>query len=94
MSARMPLHPELKALLDMVAAEGGQSLESLTTGQNRAPGARFIAMTGQPEQVARVRDMTAPGPAGDIPVRVYTRPARPLPRPGVLPRRRLGDRRP
>lgn len=67
----MPLHPQAQALLQQMAAQGLPAPESMTVAQNRALIGDLADLGGPPEQVARVVDTSAPGPAGDIPVRVY-----------------------
>ena len=50
-------------------------------------------MGSAPEAIAAVDDRRIPGPAGEIPVRIYTPTgSAPFPAAGVLPRRRLGAR--
>jgi acetyl esterase len=66
------LHPEARALLEMMEAQGGPPLE--TQDPIEARGARLEPMKllgGQPEQLARVENLSAPGPGGDIPLRLY-----------------------
>jgi acetyl esterase len=72
----MPLHPQSKAVLDAMAAQGGKPLEECTPAEiraTRAQGAEAMAAMAGPEQrVARVENRTIPGTAaGPIPVRVY-----------------------
>ncbi len=66
------LHPEVRALLEMMDAQEMPPLESQDPVEAR--GARVEGMKmmgGQPIEIGRVEDMSVPGPAGDIPVRVY-----------------------
>lgn len=67
----MPVHPQVKIILDGLAAAEGPTLAELGPEQARA---MFKQMTllEQPEDVARVDDRAIPGPGGDIPLRVYT----------------------
>jgi acetyl esterase len=68
----MPLDPQAKALLDQMAEANAPPIEQLSPEQARE---MFLAMrdlAGPPETVAGVENRTVPGPAGDIPVRVYT----------------------
>jgi acetyl esterase len=44
----------------------------MTVPDARAATAGFLALQGEPVEVASVQDRTVPGPAGEIPVRVYT----------------------
>jgi acetyl esterase len=64
----MPLDPQAKAILDQMAALNMPALHTLTPQQARQRPAAQIAG----EEVAHVEDRTVPGPAGAIPVRVYT----------------------
>jgi len=67
----MPLDPQAKVVLDMLNAAPPMDLDTL-----EAPAMRefFDAMSLPTEvaEVAKVLDRTIPGPAGEIPVRVYT----------------------
>ena len=66
----MPLNPQFKALLDQMAAAGGPPLIEMPIADARA---MYRAM--QPKSdiaVGNVQDRTIPGPASDIPVRIYT----------------------
>jgi acetyl esterase len=67
----MPVHPQVQTLLDGLAAAGGPALQELEPEAARAM-YRSLASMETKEEVARVDDRTVPGPAGDIPVRVYT----------------------
>src|SRR5579863_591894 len=67
----MPLDPDMKALLDQMAAAKLQSFHQMTPKAAREQMARGIA-AGSSEPVARVEDRKVPGPGGDIPVRIYT----------------------
>ncbi|PVZ07954.1 alpha/beta hydrolase [Actinomycetospora cinnamomea] len=78
----MPVHPEAQTLLDALAEQGMPPIECMTVPQAREACAAFIDLQPPPEDVADVTDRTIPGPAGDIPVRIYT-PAGAGPR-GVL----------
>jgi acetyl esterase len=71
----MPLHPQAKAILDQMAAQGGKPVEQITPAEVRADRARTAetraAMAAPSQAMARVQDDVIPGPAGSIPVRVY-----------------------
>jgi uncharacterized membrane protein YoaK (UPF0700 family) len=87
----VPLHPQVEALLNLMAEQGGAPPETMTVAQNRAMIREMAAVSGPPEPVAAVRDDRA----GDVPVRIYTpEGAGPFPTVVLLPRRRLGRRRP
>ncbi len=72
---------DMQAVLDQLAALGARPVETLSVEQARAqpsPADAVKALLRQqerstaPEPVGSVRDRTVPGPAGPIPVRVYT----------------------
>jgi acetyl esterase len=67
----MPLDPVVKALLDQAAALNLPSLNTLSAPEARAAFSATRLAAGEPEPVARVEDRSIPGPAGDIPVRIY-----------------------
>jgi acetyl esterase len=65
------LHPQCKAFLDQLASMGGTPLHEMTPLEAR--GMALPPELGGPEQaVHQVIDRTVPGPAGRIPVRIYT----------------------
>lgn len=69
----MPLDPAVKAMLENMKAAGFPELDSLPPVQLRKVTAEmFAAQRLKPEAIARVEDRKIPGPAGSIPVRVYT----------------------
>ncbi|HEY1633261.1 MAG TPA: alpha/beta hydrolase [Acidimicrobiales bacterium] len=70
----MPLDPQIEALLEQMAA-----METVDYGEVTPEGLRQVmkmiaAADGPPEAVDSVRDASADGPGGSIPIRVY-RPA-------------------
>ena len=66
----MPVTAEVKTILDLLAAFEGPPIDQITPGEMRANyGAMSAAATKA--DMASVVDRMAPGPAGDIPVRVY-----------------------
>src|SRR5258708_7436477 len=67
----MPLDPDMKALLDQMAAAKLPSFHQMTPPGARDQMARRTA-TGDPVPVARVEDRKISGPNGDIPIRIYT----------------------
>jgi acetyl esterase len=78
------LHPQAQALLDLLAERGVPPIHTLTPAQARqAYLDRRSFSQPDPGEVAEVRDLAAPGPAGSIPLRLY----RPLgsPRGAALP---------
>jgi acetyl esterase len=69
----MTLAPEIRALLDRQAASGRPPLERQSVAEARAfHVADAAALNGDAPAVAAVADRTVPGPAGELPVRVYT----------------------
>ena len=71
----MPLHPQAAAFLERRRLAGVRPDHQLTIAQARA--AADVPAHGV-EPVAQVVDTTVPGPAGPVPVRVYTPAGRPL----------------
>ena len=79
----MPLDPKARAFMDQLVAAGMPPLESLPVADARRVMESFREMAPPGQAVARVEDRRLPGPAGDIPVRVYT-PAGDGPRPVLV----------
>ncbi len=75
----MAVDPQVQTILDGLAAADAPPLTEQTPDQVRESFAVMAAL-GVPEDVYAVEDSSVPGPAGDIPVRIY-RPSddRPLP---------------
>ena len=67
----MPLDPQVQAFLDEFNAIDPPPLETLTPQEAREMCVAEIEALGTPQAVAEVRDFTVPGPAGEIPVRLY-----------------------
>ncbi len=78
----MPVHPEAQQLLAALAAAGLPPFEHMTVPQAREAAMGFIDLQGEPEEIA-TEDRTIPGPAGNIPIRVYT-PAGDGPKPMIV----------
>jgi acetyl esterase len=69
----MALLPEIRALLDQQDASGRPPLHQQSVPEARAFHlADARALNGPSAPVASVQDRAIPGPAGDLPVRVYT----------------------
>jgi acetyl esterase len=65
--------PEIRALLDRMATWGRPPLERQSVAEARAYHVQdAAALNGEPVPVAAVADRGIPGPAGELPVRVYT----------------------
>ena len=78
------LAPEIRALLDRMGASGRPPLERQAVAEARAYHVQDAAvLNGEPMPVAAVADRSIPGPAGELPVRVYT-PAGEAPFPIVV----------
>ena len=80
----MPLDPDAQLVIDMIRAAGRPPFETLTPAEARQAYSNSRKVLQPPAQdVAEMRDLTAPGPAGDIPLRTYrglcTDPAEKLP---------------
>ena len=67
----MPVHPQVKLLLEGMAAAGGPQLTEMTPDEARLM-FKNLAALDQPEEVARVDDRLVPGDGHDVPIRVYT----------------------
>ena len=69
----MPLDPQVQALLDQMAALNASPIHTLTPELVRMGIKMQLAnATEEPESVAQVVNRTIPGPAGEIPIRIYT----------------------
>ena len=69
---RSRLAPDVEALLTQMEASAGPPIHTLTVAEVRKIAAtRAPALTGKPEDVAAVENITIPGPAGDVPIRIY-----------------------
>ena len=66
----MPLHPQAQQIIDATRALGLPPNHAVTPQEARANAARRVRSPGP--EVAAVVNRTVPGPAGDIPVRIYT----------------------
>jgi acetyl esterase len=67
----MPLHPQVKKVLEQMAA-AGPPLHHLSPVEARKAIEVMRATAGEPERVAKVENRTFRGPAGNLPVRIYT----------------------
>ncbi|HVQ12144.1 MAG TPA: alpha/beta hydrolase [Vicinamibacterales bacterium] len=65
------LHPQCKAFLDQLAAMGGRPMHEMTPAEARGL-ALPPELAGPERPMHSVVNRTVPGPAGQIPVRVYT----------------------
>ncbi|HSJ97063.1 MAG TPA: alpha/beta hydrolase, partial [Myxococcota bacterium] len=79
----MPLDPQSRFLLDQLAAQGGPALHEMSPAEaRRAFESMRIPMPG--EAVASIEDRRVPGPAGEIPVRLYVPDDAATPSPALL----------
>ena len=68
------LQPEALAVLEMMDAQGGPPLESLSPAQARIGSVkRFKLFGGEPEPLDRVENLSVPAPGRNVPLRVYAR---------------------
>lgn len=67
----MPLDPQLREMLDQVAAAGRPPMHELPVPEARAAAGFLASLGSYPDPRAVTEDRLVPGPAGDIPVRVY-----------------------
>jgi acetyl esterase/lipase len=67
----MPLHPQCKAFLDILASTGGPPLHQLPIAEARTMPRHMLEFGGPEEVVARVENREIPGPAQPIPIRIY-----------------------
>ena len=79
----MPVTTEVQTILTMIAATGGPDIHEVTPEQAREMYALLSALESKTE-VASVTDAAAPGPAGDVPVRVYVPTDEPGPHPVLV----------
>ena len=68
----MPVHPQIQKVIDALAASGFGPVHELTPAEARAQYERMVKARGiEPAPVGAVEDRAIPGPAGDLPVRIY-----------------------
>ncbi len=79
----MPVTPEVRSILDLFEAVGETPREQLTPAELRQ-GYAALSLVESKAEMASVTDRTIPGPAGDIPVRVYVPTTEPGPRPVLV----------
>jgi len=69
----MPLDPQAEMLLKQMASAGGPALNTLSpVDARKLTGVMFRVPPGSEEPVHKVENRNIPGPAGEIPIRVYT----------------------
>jgi acetyl esterase len=67
----MPLDPQCRALLDEMEAAGIRPFEELSVREAREEAWGYLALGGEPQEVASVGHTFIPGPTADLPARVY-----------------------
>lgn len=80
----MPIHPAARQLIDQLESSGMPKLHEMPPPQAREAMRQLTTMTLAAPEVASVADRTIPGPAGDVPIRVYTPKGGTEPRPVVV----------
>ena len=66
------VRPDVKVFLQMLEAAAGPSLDEMSLEEARAGYMAMHAMADAPaRELAVIRDLTCPGPAGEIPLRFY-----------------------
>ncbi|HVO27892.1 MAG TPA: alpha/beta hydrolase [Candidatus Margulisiibacteriota bacterium] len=68
----MPLDPQVQGLLDVFKSLGRLPLNELSPPDARVAAQALGSLFGPPAAVATVENRTIPGPAGTLPVRIYT----------------------
>ena len=72
-----PLDPQVKVLLDQMAAANQPAFHSQTPADARNAMRAMLNVLGPGPEVDKVENRKIPGPAGEIPVRIYTPAAKP-----------------
>jgi acetyl esterase len=76
----MSIDPQAKVLLDQITAIGGPQMHESSVEEARQMIGAMAAFSGEPPPIAEVVSRTVPGPAGEIPVRIFLPDgSRPLP---------------
>jgi len=66
------IRPDMKAFLDMMAAAKGPKLADMTLAEARQSYILMHSIADRPARaLAVIRDLSCPGPMGDIPLRLY-----------------------
>jgi len=66
------IRPDMKAFLDALAAMNGPAIADMTLEEARASYLALHGMADRPAQdLAVIKDLACPGPAGDIQLRLY-----------------------
>jgi len=68
----MPLDPAAKRFLDRLAAVNPPSALSLTVSERRSALEQLLKLGGSPQPLRSIEERSLPGPAGPLPIRIYT----------------------
>src|SRR5690348_1045122 len=69
----MPLDPQVARYLQASAESEAEEADTLSLEEQRRLAVQAaLAEAGEPEAVASVEDRVIPGPAGSLPIRIYT----------------------
>jgi acetyl esterase len=69
----MPLDSEVQELLERMERSDPRPRGSWTIAETREKYLQMRVLAGEPKDLRRVEDRTVPGPAGEIPIRLYAR---------------------
>jgi len=84
-SSAHPIRPDVKAFLDFLNAKDAPDIADMTLEQARASFLRLGQLAELPPRaLALIRDLSAPGPAGVIPLRLYDARADRSPGPAIM----------
>ncbi len=72
-----PLDPQVKALLDQMAAANQPAFHTQSPVDARAAMGSLVNVFGPGPDVHKVEDRKIPGPASEIPIRIYTPASKP-----------------
>jgi acetyl esterase len=79
----MPLDPQADALLEQMRVAGVKPFEELSVREAREASWGYVALAGEPQDVAHVRHTFIPGPTADLPACIYA-PEGDAPRGGIV----------
>lgn len=69
----MPLDPHARRFLDMIAAGGAQDVARMSPSEMRVGFSRLSQLVGaNDEPISQIENRTLTGPAGPLPIRIYT----------------------
>lgn len=77
------LAPEIRSLLEAMAAQGGPAMETLPVSEARESAGSLDQLAGDPDPVLRIENRKIAGRGGEIPLRIYF-PEGDGPFPGVV----------